>query len=300
MAGLNIARGIPDHEDVVRVDRLTGVPDPVFGRAPDKLRAVLSVGTKSSKLEVMIQISPLKLNSSTFLDVSRSQAAKNSGMLLEGFQKTQDAGEHPVGPRRANLVREKTNISVKDPIDSVRGMASRTPFVKDFPDNCGVRLAMGSNPFHGILNSQDLVDCTIQRANSGPSRQDQRTVDVKQKQLHAAILPGSGEDELVLALKIEQHGQILRVHFEFESAVSFLADKSMGEYGKQHFALAFTIRASHLEPPVRKELALLMPILSAGREHNFRRESGLNSNDKGEVLATRQGDFRSAYKMLRP
>ncbi len=64
-SGSNIARRVANHENVMRIDRRSGKATPVLSGTPNKLRAILGIGTKTSECEKRIQISAREFDSST-------------------------------------------------------------------------------------------------------------------------------------------------------------------------------------------------------------------------------------------
>jgi hypothetical protein len=119
---LNIQGRIPDNEDVRRVDFLTTLPQAVFCRAQDQMSAVFGIGAETSKAKVRIQISPLKLNAGTTLDVSRSQAEQKMWMRFMGFQESGNPWHEAIVLREMDLFTEKGHVGVKDTSCKCRSM----------------------------------------------------------------------------------------------------------------------------------------------------------------------------------
>jgi len=185
-AGVDVQRGVSNDKRVGRRDASAAKSHPVLRRTPHQFGAIFSIRAKASKPEVGVQISSLKLNAGTALDISGSETTGKTRMLLETLEEIQNPGQDAIAGGVADFVGKKPHVGVKNATDRVRGVASRTSADEDFPDNRRVGLPMRTDTVHGILQSNYLLESPVERTDSRATGKDKCAVDIPEEQLHAA------------------------------------------------------------------------------------------------------------------
>ena len=94
---------------------------------------------------------------------------------------------------------------------------------------------MQPHSIQSVDNANNLTEGTIERAQARTTGQDQGSVDIKQQQLHAAILR---QDEFYF--RLQKDFRCVRVYGKLKSAGLFFADKADRKGREQHLVSAST------------------------------------------------------------
>ena len=185
---MDIPGSIPDYENVPRVDRASGVAGAAPRGMADEVSPVFCVGTKSAESKVGVQTTPFQFDTGTELNISRGQTEGEVRSILKILEKSDDSGQNAISDRFLNFFGKVSHISVKNLPHSVRGRALLAAIREDLPNDRRIGLSVGPDTFHCVDQANYVEKCSIKGADTGATCGDEGSVDIKEEQLHAAIL----------------------------------------------------------------------------------------------------------------
>jgi hypothetical protein len=153
-------------------------------------------------------------------------------MAVKVLQKLEDTREDGVF-RPLNLLRKNCHVHFQYFLEKVAKLMGIPANGKNFANDGGIGLAVQSHTIQGVDNPNNLTESAIEGAKPRTTRRNQGSVDIEQKQLHAAIL-SEGE----FYFRLQKDFRRFRVNGKFESAGLFLADKADRQGREQHLIFA--------------------------------------------------------------
>jgi len=108
-------------------------------------------------------------------------------MAVKVLQKLEDSREDGVF-RPLNLLRKNCHVHFQYFLEKVAKLMGIPANGKNFANDGGIGLAVQSHTIQGVDNPNNLTESAVERAHARTAGCDEGPVDIKQQQLHAAIL----------------------------------------------------------------------------------------------------------------